>query len=147
MALNSNQIKAQQAFETIMSKASTMRAALQAQRAILSTNGGSADIVLNALRGVKSAREIMAAAVSTAGLNAYARLLYDDPGKDFVADANAAVAACDTLVAWIAANFPKDASGYLLKDKLVNGELQPRVFTAAAMSGLVAQMDALIAAL
>lgn len=147
MALNSNNIKAQQAFEQIMGKAQVLRSGLQSQRAILAVSGSSADIVLNVLRGVRATRDIMAAAVGTAGLQAYARLLYDNQAKDFVGDVNAAIAACDTLATWIVAHFPQDGSGYLLKDTFVNGEITPRTFTAPAMAGLVAEMDALIAAL
>ena len=147
MALNSSNIKAQQAFETIMGKASTLRSGLQAQRTILSANGSSADVVLNVARGVKVSRDLMSSAVTTPGLQAYARLLYDDPAKEFVADVNAAIAACTTLMTWVATNFPKDANGYLLKDKIVNGEIESRTFTAAAMAGLVAEIDTLIAAL
>lgn len=147
MALNSSNIKAQQAFDEIMGKAQVLRSGLQVQRAILAVNGSSADIVLNVLRGVRATRDIMLAAVGTSGLQAYARLLYDDPAKDFVGDVNAAIAACNTLGTWIVTNFPKDANGYLLKDTFVNGQVTPRTFTAAAMAGLVAEIDTLIAAL
>lgn len=147
MALNSNAIKAQQAFETIMGKASVLRGNLQSQRVTLSANGASADVVLNAMRGVKVTRDLMAANVTAPGLQAYARFIYDDPAKDFIAAVNSATTACDALLSWVVANFPKDAEGYLLKDKITNGEIVARTFTAAAMAGLVAQIDTLIAAL
>jgi thiaminase len=147
MALNSSDIKAQQAFDTIMTKAQTLRSGLQSQRTILAANGSSADVVMNVYRGVKTTRDIMSSSVGTPGLQAYARFVYDDPAKDFVADVNTAIAACTTLGTWIVNNFPKDANGYLLKDTFVNGEIVARTFTAAAMAGLVTQIDTLIAAL
>jgi len=147
MALNSSQIKAQQAFETIMDKASVLRSGLQAQRAILAANGSSADVVLNVMRGVKATSALMSANVTTPGLQAYARLLYDDPAKEFVADVNSAIAACGTLLTWVGNNFPKDANGYLLKDQIADGAIVTRTFTAAGMAGLVTQIDTLIAAL
>jgi hypothetical protein len=140
MALNSSTINAQQAFDTIMGKANALRSGLQVQRAILAANGSSADIIFNAMRGVRVTRDLMSANVGTAGLQAYARLQYDNPALDFIA-------ACGELLTWVNANFPKDANGYLLKDKIENGEIVARTFTAAAMAGLVTQIDTLIAAL
>ncbi len=147
MALNSSTIKAQQAFDTIMGKANALRSGLQVQRAILAANGSNADIIFNAMRGVRVTRDLMSANVGTAGLQAYARLQYDNPALDFIANVNGAITACGEVLTWVNANFPKDANGYLLKDKIENGEIVARTFTAAAMAGLVTQIDTLIAAL
>jgi hypothetical protein len=130
-----------------MKKASSQRSSLIVQRGVLSQDGSSADIVFNAMRGVKVTRDILSANVGTAGLQAYVRVLYDNPAKDFVGEVNAAITACNVLLTWVATNFPKDANGYLLKDKIENGEIVSRTFTAAAMAGLVTEIDALIAAL
>jgi len=147
MALNSTALNASRAFTTIIDKGRTLKSGLQAQRAIFAANGASGDVIINAMRGVKATRDIFTAEKTTAGLNAYAKLMYDDQALDFVAQVDAVITACNGLLTWVATNFPKDANGYLLKDKIVNGEIEARTFTAAALTTLVVEVDALIAAL
>ena len=56
------------------------------------------------------------------------------------------MAACDGCLSWIVANYPKDASGYLLDRKIVNGAIEHRTFSVSAMSGLSQQFALLLAA-
>jgi hypothetical protein len=139
MDLNSAALNASHSFATILDKARSLKSGLQAQRALFDA-GTTADVVLNCMQGVKSARDILNAEKSTVGLNAYARLMYDNTALDFVA-------ACDTLLAWMVTNIPKDGGGYLLLQQISGGTIVWRSLTKPQLAGLVSQVDTLIAAL
>jgi hypothetical protein len=146
MDLNSAALNASHSFATILDKARSLKSGLQAQRALFDA-GTTADVVLNCMQGVKSARDILNAEKSTVGLNAYARLMYDNTALDFVAETNAVIAACDTLLAWMVTNIPKDGGGYLLLQQISGGTIVWRSLTKPQLAGLVSQVDTLIAAL
>ena len=145
MALNITTTPVAQAFETLLQKATTLKGNVQTVRTTLATTNTPADTVINIMRHIQVARDVIASAKAAAGLNAYAQEQFNDPAVDVVAEADAVIAACNGVLTWTATNFPKDASGYLLKDKIANGTIENRVFTPAAMAGLVTQLDPLLA--
>jgi hypothetical protein len=106
--------------------------------------GTTADIVLNSMNGIKQARDQLAQIAATPGLAAYAKTEFNDNALNFVAELNAIVAACDACVSWVATNFPRDANGYLLREKIVNGQLEQRALTGAGLSAYSTQLATLL---
>ena len=145
MALPIRTYVASQAVQLAMEKARTLRGNVQTWKARIDT-GTTGDIIINAALGIKQQRDFLASLASVSGLNDAAKEEYDDPNLDFAAEIAAVVTACDNCLAWINANYPKDASGYLLDTKIVNGALEKRAFTGAALSGLSTQLATLLAA-
>ena len=145
MPLNITTTPVAQAFETLLQKATTLKSNVQTVRNTLATTNTPADTVINIMRHIQVARDVIASAKAVAGLNAYAQEQFNDPTVDVVLEADAVIASCNAVLSWVATNFPKDASGYLLKDKIVSGQIENRIFTIAAMAGLVTQLDTLLA--
>ena len=78
------------------------------------------------------------------GLNDYAKTEFSDASLDYVAEVTAVQAAMAACYAWVATNLPKDANGYLLIEKFVNGTIEPRTVTSAATAGLSALIATLL---
>ena len=134
------------ALENIQAKAKHTRDLAVSIKAQAEAGNISADTILNLLRGMKVAYDVMESAKVTPGLNDYAKTEFNDPLLDYVAEVTAAQAAMVTCFNWITTNLPKDASGYLLKDKIVNGVIEVRTFTPAQTAGLSTVLGTLIAA-
>ena len=145
MALPIRDFISSQAVELGMQKARVLRdnVTVWKQRVDAGTTG---DIIINAALGIKQMRDVLASVATVQGLDAAAKEEYDDPNLDFVAEINAVVTACDNCLSWVATNYPKDGSGYLLDRKIVNGAIENRAFTGAGLSGLSTQLAALLAA-
>jgi hypothetical protein len=80
------------------------------------------------------------------GLAAYAREQVNDPALDIVAEYQTMAAQLVAVRDWIIANFPKDASGYLLYHQFdAAGKIVQRTLSSAQTAGLRTQLDALIA--
>lgn len=84
--------------------------------------------------------------VAVAGLNAFAT------GQGYsgtiVTDANAVASAAQNCIAWITANFPKDAGGFVQAYTLnADGTRTPANFTSAQTVGLQNSLAALVAAI
>lgn len=80
------------------------------------------------------------------GLVEYVRAQINDPAIDIVAEYNTMLTQINATKNWIAANFPKDASGYLLYHQLgADGRIVQRTLTPAQTAGLRTQLTALIA--
>ena len=133
------------ALDTIQSKAKLVRDTASNIKAQVDAGPIQSDIVVGLMRNMKIQYDIISAAKATPGLNAYARTEFNDPTLDYVAEVDAALAAMATTYNWVNTNFPKDASGYLLKDKIVNGAIENRVFSQAATAGLSTALATLIA--
>lgn len=134
------------ALSTIQQKAKLVRDAAVNVKAQVDAGPVPSDVVVGIMRNLKIQYDIINAAKVVPGLNAYARNEFDDQALDYVAEVNAALAAMATCYNWVNTNFPKDASGYLLKDKIVNGEIVNREFTQAQTAGLSTALGTLIAA-
>ena len=134
------------ALKTIQEKAKLVRDAAISVKAQCDTGPVQSDIVVGIMRNLKVQYDIINAAKATPGLNVYARNEFNDPALDYVAEVDAALAAMATCFAWVNTNFPKDANGYLLKDKIVNGAIENRVFAQATTAGLSTALGTLIAA-
>jgi len=143
MALNLNTLLLADAFASIFGKLRIVKSQTQATIARIDS-GATADEVINIMRGLQTSYDIINTAKTTPGLAQYAQDQLGDSVLDIAAEVNATLAAMAATVTWIANNFPKDASGYILKDKIVNGSIDNRVFTPAQMAGLKTQLNAII---
>jgi DNA-binding CsgD family transcriptional regulator len=103
------------ALKTIQEKAKLVRDAAVNVKAQVDAGPVQSDIVVGIMRNLKVQYDIINAAKATPGLNDYAKVEFDDPTLDYVAEVDAALAAMATCFAWVNTNFPKDANGYLLK--------------------------------
>ena len=134
------------ALKTIQEKAKLVRDAAVNVKAQVDSGPVQSDIVVGIMRNLKVQYDIINAAKATPGLNEYAKVEFDDPTLDYVAEVDAALAAMATCFSWVNTNFPKDANGYLLKDKIVNWAIENRVFAQAQTVGLSTALGTLIAA-
>lgn len=93
---------------------------------------------------LKADHAALDAAKNTPGLAAYAQEQKNNGSLDVAAEFMAVLAAMADVVTWIEANFPKDGSGFLLRETWgANGPVD-RSFTTAATAGLRTELDALI---
>jgi hypothetical protein len=134
------------ALKTIQEKAKTVRDQAVLIKSQIDAGPVQSDIVVNLMRNLKVAYDVIDAAKAAPGLNVYARNEFNDQTLDYVAEVDAALAAMLTCYSWVNTNFPKDANGYLLKDKIVNGAIDNRVFAQAQTAGLSTALGTLIAA-
>ena len=134
------------ALKTIQEKAKVVRDQAALIKGQIDAGPVQSDIVANLMRNLKVAYDVINTAKATPGLNVYARNEFNDQALDYVAEVDAALAAMLTCYSWVNTNFPKDASGYLLKDKIVNGAIENRVFAQSATAGLSTALGTLIAA-
>ncbi len=146
MALKLNTYLLDVAVKNIQSKGRTVKDGAVAIKAKIDAGPIPSDEVVNIMRHLKMAHDLFAEAKVAPGLNNYAKTEFNDPLLDYVAEVDAAMAACVTCFNWVNTNFPKDASGYLLKDKIVNGAIENRIFTQAQTAGLSTALGTLIAA-
>lgn len=144
MALNLNTLLLADAFNNIFSKLRIVKNQTQATVARIDA-GATADEVINIMRGLQTSYDIINTAKTTPGLAQYAKDQLGDAALDIAAEVNATLAAMASAVTWITNNFPKDANGYILKDKILNGALDVRAFTPAQMAGLKTQLNAILA--
>jgi hypothetical protein len=146
MALPIKEFLLNGAVDGAMAKARVLRDNVATAKARVDSGPAPADDVINLMRAIKVSRDLLAQYAAAPGLDAVAREQYNDPALNFSAELTAVVNACDTCLTWVADNFPKDASGWLLKDKIVNGALAPRVFTQAQLSTFSTTLGTLLAA-
>lgn len=146
MALKLNTYLLDVAVKNIQSKGRTVKDAAVMIKAKIDAGPIPSDEVVNIMRHLKMAHDAFAEAKAAPGLNAYAITEFNDPLLDYVAETEAVMAACVTCFNWVNTNFPKDANGYLLKDKIVNGVIENRIFTQAQTAGLSTALGTLIAA-
>lgn len=94
------------------------------------------------------ARLAQVAAIS--GIGAYAQAQIADPTLDVAAEYTSMATAIDETIAWVIANFPKDANGYLLAKQFHadgSGRTVDRKLTTAQTAGLRTQLSVLLAAI
>ena len=91
----------------------------------------TADQVLSLLTDLVNGRELLAAQSVDSGLIAYAKVQMDEPDYDINAEAINLLAELDILISDLISLVPKHASGYLLKDKIIDNKVVARVFTTA----------------
>ncbi len=116
-------------------------AAFRAQAAEMNT---AADrITEEVLRYLIVARDTFAAAAGLSGIAAYVAEQRGVTEQAVVTAFSGMSAAVNSAIAWIVANMPKDANGYLLVRQIEAGGVMPyRTFTPAQTAGLRAALSA-----
>ncbi len=105
------------------------------------TDTTSAKDILDYAEQLRRAKAQLATLVAVPGIAAYAQ---EQLGASISADYNTMIAALDATVAWIAANFPKDANGFGLAFTLGAGaSVVWRLFPASALGGYRTALTAL----
>jgi hypothetical protein len=126
--------------------ATTMKSFAQNVRDFMFAGTVSANQVQAVMLEFKTAIETWDAAKAVPGIAAYALAQYDDTTLDIAAEFTAMLSAARTVRDWVIANFPKDASGYILKDIYeADGAITVRQFTSAQTAGLRTALDSFIA--
>jgi hypothetical protein len=111
-------------------------------------NAGPVDggVLVDYLRDLTALRAQLVATRTAPGLNAYAKVYFDDATLDIQAEFVVVRDAIDATRAWFVANMPQNAQNYLLVEQIAgNGNLSYRQFTQAALATLVTQLAALSA--
>lgn len=94
------------------------------------------------------ARTSLLKSSTTPGIAAYAQNQINNPTLDVVTEFNTMMAAIDSTIGWIIANFPKDVNGFLLYTtwSLDNsGKTADRLLSVAETAGLRSRLDLLAA--
>jgi len=133
------------AFQNIQTKASQVKTASTALKAKMESGPTVAREIINYAAALKNAYDVMTASKAATGLNDYAKIELSNANLDYVAEVTAVQAAMADCYAWVATNLPKDASGYLLIEKFVNGTIVPRTVTSVQTAGLSALIATLLA--
>lgn len=121
-----------------------------AQRASAWAGAGASSIdIISAIDTAVSQKARLQSLASTPGLALYAQDQENDPGYDVVAEYQALIAAIDTLIAEMVAVIPTSNPGGYAEVYTLNqsGSKTPRTFTPAEMSGVVAALNAVDAAI
>ena len=126
--------------------ASSTKRDAQNVRALSVAGTLAASNVLDFATRLADARFEMQKSAAVPGIGEYARSQINDPAINIAAEFTAMVNAIDACIAWVVANFPKDAGGFLLAKTIgADGRTIDRVFTAGSTATLRTQLDALIA--
>lgn len=116
------------------------------QKAKLAASSISANSIIEMMVNFQKSIDGWDAVASTPGLADYAKAQYSSATLDIVAEYQAMRSAAVAVVTWVQSNFPKDASGYLLKDQFdASAGLAVRSFTPAQTAGLQTALTSFIA--
>jgi hypothetical protein len=133
------------AVDKAMERCRILRDTVSVFKSQIDSGSKGSDEVLNLMRGIKIARDQLSAYAAAPGIDVQAREQYNDPALNFSTELTAIVTACDNCLSWVSANFPKDANGWLLKDKIVDGAIDNRVFTQAQLVTFSTTLGTLLA--
>lgn len=104
-----------------------------------------AQAIVNLMSTLASVRDDLARAAAVTGIAAYAQMQVNDPALNVAAEFTAMTNAIDAVRTWIATNFPKDGSGFLLYHSFdAQGRVTSRTLSPAQTAGLRTQLDVLI---
>jgi hypothetical protein len=145
MAFIASQATQAEALIKAMQRALWVKNVAQAAVDRLSSNTG-ADYILGILDNIRLARAELQTHASVPGIGAYAAAQLNNAGYNVASEFTAMTAAMQQVVSWVSTNFPKDGNGFILAYTMdASGVRIPRQFTPAQTSGLVTQLNALIA--
>lgn len=145
MAFRATALSTEQAFDRLRAQALATKQYLQGQRTLMVAATCSAGVPLSVIQHLGQVSVLMAGWAATPGLANYARDQVDDPTYDVVAEFNAMKSAIDSARDTLIGMFPKDASDWILYQKInPDGSLMTRTFNSAQLAGAVSQIDLVI---
>lgn len=103
----------------------------------------SSNLIIQIYTNLVLAREQATAALTDEEVVAFFRGRFGDQSSEF----QSLLQKLGTAIAWITTNFPHDADGYLLKDKLQPTGIAVRQWQPADSAPLAALLDDLVAAI
>jgi hypothetical protein len=136
-----------QRFNDFMLNAKNFKIYLKEGIAVMKDNNISSNQILNLMSEVSGIAGNLASLRADPNVNAYAlEQLYVDPdsGYNFIEESDDLLDAMQGLIDWVANNFPKNEDGYILKDRIINGDIQVRAWTPQETTDLVATMNVII---
>lgn len=147
MAFRASNILPDKGLDRAKSIANTLKGVAQ-RYATQFSSGGDTDDIFQVTDALRQAKIGLNAVRGISGISAHAIEQENDASYDVVVEFNALVATIDGAVAEIVATFPVDGSGFLLGHTMdADGQRVPRVFSSGALSGLVVELNAVIAAI
>lgn len=112
----------------------------------LQSGNVSTDWVFNLLDQLNGSIANLNTMKAVAGIDAYASSQWPTYTGSFSADITTTQNAITTCINWVSSNFPKDAGGFLEGYTLnADGSRTPRQFTPAQTTGLVTQLQSVLA--
>lgn len=132
------------AYERARALANRMKNFLTTQRNIF-VQSGDMDQIIEVLKKLNEYNTDFSDFSSVPGIAQYAKDQQDDQAYNVVGEFNAMVTAVVSARDWIVVNMPDDGT-YLLGHTIeLDGSVTPRPFTSGQLSGLVTELDAVIA--
>jgi len=148
MAIPVSEQRLSRRIETFFSNARTLQSYLTEAKSVMESRSVSANQILELYTTVfQVIREANALRAAASQVNKRLREELGNTDFDIEAAAVDFVNACQTLVDWVEANFPQDADGWLLIQKLNNGSVDTRAFDSKATEQLRAEIDNVLATL
>lgn len=134
------------AYSLIKGRALGIKSETQQLRAASAAGPISAERIIGYSAMLARSKTELATLAATPGLQTYAQAQENNPLLDIAAEYNAMVSQINSVIAWIAANFPQDGAGYKLAFQMdADGGLVWRQFTTASLATFRTQLDALTA--
>lgn len=148
MALRASNSLPAKAYDDIKAVAVQLERLAQA-RAASWASGGDAFEVIAALDIAVAFKDRLQSLASTPGLATYAQEQENDPTYDVVAEYNALITAIDNFITEIVNTMPvSNPGGYIEQFSLnADGSKTVRTFTGAQLSGVIATLNAIDAAI
>lgn len=146
MAFKASSIILVTAYEEIKREAANVKRRAQRLHDQSADGSISADLIINFVQESVASKSRMQTLAAVPGLAAYAQSQESDGSYDVAAEYSAMIGGINSCIAWVDANFPKDAGGFLLKETMdADGTIAPRSFTTASTNGLRAVLSSLVA--
>lgn len=127
------------------STAATIKQRATALRSLSTAGPVNSTGILTYLVNLVSDRATLARYAAVSGIGPYAQAQVSDNTLNVATEFAAMTSACDGVISWIAMNFPKDASGFLLAQQFSANQIIDRQFATATLAPLRTQLDTLIA--
>lgn len=133
------------AFSAVQAEALNLKNYATAQSAAMAAGSVSANGVREVYQKCVTAKAQFATAAALPGMQQYAKDQFNDQTYDVGAAFTAMQNAIQAVIDWITANYPVDATGYLLTEKFGAGGFAVRSFTPAQTAGLQTVLNNLAA--
>ena len=136
------------ALQQAQSQASSIKRICQNNSSAMAAGNVASDFIIALYDNLSGAKTVFQQSAAVTGIAAYAQAQIGDSNLDIVAEFTAMVGAITSAMAWIEANFPKDANGFLLAQTFdgAGGRTQ-RQFTSTQTVGLRTALAAVVAAI
>lgn len=144
MAFPTQTMNQQDALNKSIRKAETLKTYLADASVVMGSQTVSASLPLGVMSECMDALMVWNKAKAVSGIGQYAKDQFADQNLNIGAEFTAMVNAVQAVVDAVDTHIPKDADGYLLVRKIVNGSFVVRQLSVAETADIVAAIDACI---